>query len=67
MARKRKGHRLYPIALSPAQASEALQIQPEEVTAAIKTGKLVAYPIGARRRVLVVDLVEWVRTWSKRS
>jgi hypothetical protein len=64
MARARRKP-LFPIALSPAATADALQIRLKVVRDAILSGALPAYQTDRRVRVLVADLVEWVRTWPR--
>lgn len=64
MPRKRRTP-LFPVAVSPARAAESLDIQPEEIQDAIKSGELPCYIKGIRRRVLIADLIEWVRHYWK--
>jgi excisionase family DNA binding protein len=56
---------LFPVAISPARAGEVLGVRLEKVHDAIREGALPCYQLGAKRRVLIADLVEWVRTWPK--
>jgi hypothetical protein len=56
---------LFPVAVSPARAADALGIRAEEINEAIKHGELHCYVKGIRRRVLIADLVEWVRHYWK--
>ena len=63
--RERKS-RLWPIAMSPSKAADALGIRPEQVQAAIFCGALPCYKIGVKRRVLVRDLYHWIRrNWRR--
>lgn len=67
MPRPRK-HSLFPIALSVQAASDALGLDKNGrfVREAVARGELPAYRArGRRERVLVVDLVEWVRSWPR--
>jgi excisionase family DNA binding protein len=57
---------MFPVALSPEALADALGIHPRRVRAAIKAGELAVYQLGAKRRILVADAVEWVRTCWKR-
>lgn len=60
-ARKRP---LFPVALSPAAAADALGVSPKKIREAINSGALSAYDAGGNRvRILVCDLVEYVRSW----
>jgi excisionase family DNA binding protein len=65
MARYVRKARLFPVALSQRAAGEALGIEPREIHAAIRDGELLAYKRGTHVRVLVEDLVAWVRTWTQ--
>jgi hypothetical protein len=56
---------LFPIALSATALARALQIRPEKVLAAVRDLELPAYVNGKARRILVVDAVAWVRTWTR--
>ena len=55
---------LFPVAMSPARAADALGIRAAEMSDAIVLGDVPVYQKGARRFVLTEDLVRWVReTW----
>lgn len=57
---------LFPVAISPARAAEALDVHRKMITAAIKSGELPVYCHGLKRRILIEDLVAWIRhTWRK--
>ena len=56
---------LFPIAVSPAMAADALGIRAEQIQDAITRGELHCYVKGVRKRVLIADLVEWVRNYWK--
>jgi hypothetical protein len=57
---------LFPVAMSPAACAEALQIHRRKIDRAIRFEGLPVYQNGSERRVLVQDLVDWVRrTWKK--
>jgi hypothetical protein len=57
---------MFPIALSPAALADALGIDRRKVDHAIKHQSLSVYQLGASRRILVADAVDWVRTtWKK--
>jgi hypothetical protein len=56
---------LFPIAISPARAADALGIRAEQMQEAISRGELTCYVKGVRKRVLVADLTEWVRKFWK--
>jgi excisionase family DNA binding protein len=64
MARKRITP-LFPIGISVARAAECLEVHRAKIDAAIKAGELRLYQHGVARRILVADLVEWVRTTWK--
>ena len=67
MPRARKS-RLWPIALSPAQAADAIGVRPEIIADAIRSGELRCFAKGVKRRVLWRDLNRWIiRTWKKVS
>ena len=56
---------LFPIALSPQRLAQALEVNPRVVMQAIKAKELPVYKLGLKRRVLIVDAVEWIREyWS---
>jgi excisionase family DNA binding protein len=57
--------RLHAIACSPAEAANQIGIGVHKVQRAIREGLLPCYQLGLKRRVLVVELIEWVRTWPK--
>jgi hypothetical protein len=58
--------RLFPIALSFDAVAEALQIPRHVIHDAIyTTAELRAFECGQCRRVLVEDLVAWVKTWPR--
>jgi excisionase family DNA binding protein len=52
---------LWPVALSPARAAAVLGIRPDQIQEAIRAGHLPVYTIGIKRRVLIEDLVAYVR------
>jgi hypothetical protein len=60
-------NRLFPVALSPAQAADALGgIRPERVRDLIAEADVPVYRVGMRRLVLVADLVTAIRKhWPK--
>lgn len=51
---------LFPIALSPAQLAQTLQIDPGVIYAAISAGELKVYQRGVARRVMVMDACLWI-------
>jgi excisionase family DNA binding protein len=53
--------RLFPVAVSPAQAADALGVRAEEVRDLIESAGIPLYQIGMRRRVLIEDLVRAIR------
>jgi hypothetical protein len=56
---------LFPVALSPNRSAEVLGIRADQIQEAIRVGDLIVYQKGLKRRVLVEDLVAWVRnTWE---
>jgi len=68
MPRKpRKREELFPvIAVSVARLAESLGISRAEIYEAIKNDWLPCYRKGVKRRVLIVDAIEWVRnTWER--
>jgi len=70
MARAR-AFRLFPIALSPQGVADALGIHRGKIDAAIHAGELAVYQHGSHKRILVCDVVDWIRdlrksgTWRK--
>jgi excisionase family DNA binding protein len=58
-------HRLFPVALSTKGAADSLSLRVAKVAAAVKSGALKSYRHGNQRRILVVDLIEWVRSWER--
>ena len=62
MPRARK-RRLFPVAVSPAEAADVLGVRHAEIYEALRSGELRAYVKGLRSFVLVEDLVSLVRTW----
>ncbi len=56
---------LFPIAFSPSRLADCLGIDTAKVRDAIKSDRLRCYKIGSQRRVLVIDAVEWVKTWEQ--
>jgi hypothetical protein len=59
---------LFPVAVAPARAAECLGVRRAAIDEAIRAGELIVYQKGLKRRVLVEDLVAWVRnTWKGRS
>jgi len=60
---------LFPVALSVQASADALKIPRRVIADAIKSAELVAYAGSGRRvRILVPDLIEWVRTtWPRAS
>jgi excisionase family DNA binding protein len=53
-------------ALSIDSAAVALDVPRRTIASAVKLGEIPAYSAPGRRvRILAVDLVEWVRTWSR--
>jgi excisionase family DNA binding protein len=68
MARKSRVRKLFPIARSVESACECLDgIHHSYVRAAVRSGALPVYRLGTKRRVLVADLIAWVRTEWKRD
>lgn len=59
--------RLYPIALSVDALAEALGVHRRLLLAAVRAGELPVYQLGTKRRVLVCDAVEYVRTYWKKG
>jgi hypothetical protein len=66
MPRAHRAHKLFPLALSPSQASDALGVRPEEVRDLISRSGTPVFQIKNRRRVLVADLVKAVRKFWPR-
>jgi excisionase family DNA binding protein len=65
MPRARKG-KLWPVALSPSQASDAIGVHADIIAAAIKSGALRCFKLGTKRRILWRDLNRWIiRTWRR--
>jgi hypothetical protein len=59
--------RLFPIALSPARAAQALDLRPDQIAAMIRTG-LPVHKVGAKRRILVKDIYHFIRrNWPRAS
>jgi len=58
---------LYPCAVSPNEAAAVLGIRAEQIKEAVRMGALPVYQLGTKRRVLIDDLVAWVRATWKRS
>jgi hypothetical protein len=57
---------IFPIALSPAKLADTLGISPSVVTSAIRNDLLPCFKHGLKRRVLVIDAVEWIKnTWER--
>jgi hypothetical protein len=50
------------LALSPNACAVALGIRPEQIREAINNELLPVHCIGAKRKILVTDLENWVRT-----
>lgn len=64
MPRRARTRALFPIALSASAAADALSVPLRKVQRALDNGELIGYAAGGNRtRILVVDLVEWVRSW----
>jgi hypothetical protein len=64
----RKREELWPvIAVSVARLADALDIDRNEIYAAIKKDLLPCYRHGTHRRILVADAVEWIRNCWKRE
>jgi len=64
----RTSPRLFPILLSVADASRALGVDRARLYAAIRAGHLALFRDGVKKRILVADLVEWVRHhWTRES
>ena len=53
------------IAVSPQQAAAALGLHVEHIYEAIRSRQLVARMHCAKRRLLVADLIEWVKIWPE--
>jgi excisionase family DNA binding protein len=66
MAKYQRKTRLFPIALSVNGAAEAMSLPRRKLRDAIRDGHLIAYQNGTHVRVLVEDLVAWVKTtWTQ--
>jgi hypothetical protein len=53
---------LFPIAVSVSRAAECLGVDRAVIDEAVRMGHLIVYQRGLKRRILVEDLVRWVRT-----
>jgi hypothetical protein len=51
------------LALSPNASAVALGIRPEQIREAIDAKLLPVHRIGAKTKILVTDLENWVRSW----
>jgi hypothetical protein len=51
------------LALSPAAVANALCIRDDEVAEAIESGTLPVHVKGIKRRILIADVEQWVRSW----
>ena len=60
MARVRRKN-LWPIALSITSAAEALQTRRKYLADCVKAGSLASHMIDNQKRILVADLIEFVR------
>ncbi len=60
-------NRLFPVALSLSQAATCLGVSRETIVEGVRTNQLPYFhaPTGSRKRVLVADLVAFVRTWRR--
>jgi excisionase family DNA binding protein len=67
MRKSRRREELWPvIAVSTARLAESLGISRSEIYEAIKDDLLPCYRKGVKRRILIVDAIEWVRnTWER--
>jgi hypothetical protein len=65
--RSRRTEPLWPVvAVSVARLADALDISRSEIYEAIKDDALICYRKGVKRRILVADAIEWVRsTWPR--
>jgi excisionase family DNA binding protein len=64
--RLKRDRPLYPIAVSPTMAAHVLGIHKDKIYSAINDGELSIYTLGAQRRVLIADIVDWIRaTWNR--
>lgn len=66
MPRKSRASRLWPITLSVAEVAAALGIDRTHVYSMI-AGGLPLYRIGVKRKILVADLVDFIRANFKRE
>ena len=66
MPRQHKRH-VPIVAASPAYVAAMLMIQPDDMSAAIRAGEIKFYQIGTRRRVVLDDAIQWLRTNKPRS
>lgn len=63
MPRRVRTRPLFPCALSASAAADSLSVPLRKVQRALQNAELPAYDAGGNRvRILVVDLVEWVRS-----
>jgi hypothetical protein len=64
MGRPRK-RRLFPVAVTIAEAVDVLGCRPRTIRSALQDGRLVARktPDDNRKLILVCDLVDFVKTW----
>jgi hypothetical protein len=49
--------RLFPVAVSPAEAADVLGVRAEQIQEAIRAGDLSVYRLSVKKRVLIEDLV----------
>ena len=66
---ERQLKRLYAVALNIEAAATSIQCSPSLLKNAIDRGELAAYanPVTGAKRIVVEDLVEWVRSTWKRA
>jgi excisionase family DNA binding protein len=58
--------KLFPIAVSVAEVADSLGVERREIYRAIKEHGLPVYRHGTKRRILVADVVAWIRaTWKQ--
>jgi hypothetical protein len=56
---------LFPIAISPSRLADVLEVSRDVIGAAITAGHLRVYQHGLARRILIEDVVMWIKTtWT---
>lgn len=56
---------LWPIALAPARLADVLQVHRSVIDRAIAAGDLTVFQHGSARRILIADVVLWIKTTWK--